>query len=255
MCEVEADDEPTAWASPTEQGLYGVLRTKGLLSAEVLHQLGCGRRYWQLERQLCAAMAQAGRVDLASVYRASALKSFDYRVLHALLCQASGRAASVKLLNFLEVDEVLTDMADDLFDYEKDVRKNSFNVLRGAAHALGHRAPLALAAKIGELEAVHEARLAALPVHQADAYRASRRAAMARPGSEKWVFPRLMLPHEESRWRSAAEAEWADASRGGGGEPSEVESDAEEPPAKRLREKAHGCEEAACAPQESARQE
>ena len=33
------------------------------------------------------------------------------------------------------MDEVLTDVADDLFDYEKDVAQNSFNVLRGAVHA------------------------------------------------------------------------------------------------------------------------
>jgi hypothetical protein len=33
--------------------------------------------------------------------------------------------------------QVLTDVGDDLFDYEKDVARNSFNVLRGAVHG-GH---------------------------------------------------------------------------------------------------------------------
>ena len=78
------------------------------------------------------------------------------------------------------MDEVLTDVADDLFDYEKDVAQNSFNVLRGAVHAFGEEAPLRLAAEIGRLAREHEAALQALPEGQRAAYCRCRADAMAR---------------------------------------------------------------------------
>jgi len=117
------------------------------------------------------------------VLEASSLKSFDYRVLHALLGSLSAAPPSPQLRAFLRVDEVLTDVADDLFDYEKDVAQNSFNVLRGAVHAFGEEAPLRLAAEIGRLEREHEAALQALPEGQRAAYCRCRADAMARrPG-------------------------------------------------------------------------
>ena len=145
-----------------------------------------------------------------------------YRVLHALLCEMAHLEASDELLAFLRIDECLTDMADDLFDYEKDVRKNSFNVLRGCTHAAGEKAPLILATRIGELEKEHEQLLGALPQAQREAFCASRREAMARPGSEKWIFPPVVMPRDEGARRAA----W-DAAAQEEGE-SEVESDAED---------------------------
>lgn len=144
----------------------------------------------------------------------------DYRVLHALLCQLSGRAATESLLGFLRVDEMLTDMADDLYDYEKDCGRNSFNVLRGCvaaqrrddpSHILGHEAPLELATKIGELEKEHEALLQGLAAPQREAYVESRRHAMSN-GGHKWTFPRVMLPHEERALRmSVAQTDEGDS--------------------------------------------
>lgn len=112
---------PVAWsATPTGAALRGVLEARGLLSARVLHQLCEGETYWCAERMLCAAMAAGGPVDLASVWACSGRKSFDYRTLHELLCALAGLAPpSDILLAFLTVDEILTDTADDLFDYEK----------------------------------------------------------------------------------------------------------------------------------------
>jgi hypothetical protein len=83
------------------------------------------------------------------------------------------------------------------------VLKNSFNVLRGHVHALGKRAaPLALAARIGELERRHEALLQQLPPQVRASYAAQRSRAMAEPGSEKWRFPpRLMTAVEEATFR------------------------------------------------------
>jgi len=53
------------------------------------------------------------------VLEAHGLKSFDYRLLHAVLCQLSGCPLAEELRAFLVVDETLVDLADDLFDYEK----------------------------------------------------------------------------------------------------------------------------------------
>ena len=216
----------TAADSGTEAGLLGVLRSHDLLTPKVLAELDDGKHYWALERRLCAAMGAGRPVALEDVYSASGLKSFDYRLLHVLLCRLCGSTASEALLRFLRVDEALTDIADDLLDYEKDTRRNSFNVLRGVVHATGDAAaaPLELASRIGQMEREHEVLLQALPAELHAVYCANRAAAMAKPGAEKWVFPRVVLPQDEARFRSDADAE-ADGSA-----ESEIESDAEPMP-------------------------
>ena len=106
------------------------------------------------------------------------------------------------------------------------VAKNSFNLLRGAVHAVGADAPLHLAQKIGELEREHETLLQALPEEQRVAYCSCRAEAMTRrPGSEKWIFPRVMLPAEEVAYRtaelhddSAADDSYAEVGQVGGAE-------------------------------------
>ena len=82
---------------------------------------------------------------------AHGLKSFDYRLLHALLCQLSGRPLSAELRAFLTVDETLVDLADDLFDYEEDVAKNTFNVYRCYLRAHPPTDPGAAGAALAEL--------------------------------------------------------------------------------------------------------
>lgn len=251
-------------STATEIGLYGVLRSHGLLSDAVYDELQNGYTYWDLERRLCSSMAKRESVSLDEVFCASALKSFDYRVLHLLLCALSGSTASEELLSFLRVDEVLTDIADDLFDYEKDCRKNSFNVLRGAVHACRERGGLVLAEKIGELEKEHESLLQALPAATRDVYCRNRSAAMARPGSEKWVFPETMQPEEERQYRAAEAAQResvrrqrqqvtrarGDAGKGGIWDEveSEIESDAEPLPCKRrdVQQLQQGCSADGC---------
>ena len=82
---------------------------------------------------------------------------------------------------------------DDLFDYEGDVAKNSFNVLRGYAHAHGADAPRRLASRISPLEREHAELLAALPRVRA-AHSRSRRDEIKRSGADRWLFPRLTYP-------------------------------------------------------------
>ena len=192
-------------ATDVEQALYAILHVHGLVSSRVAEELASGQRYWALERKLCTAMASLQAVSLEDVMEASQRKSFDYRVLHAILCQLCGEVPSEALLRFLHVDECLTDIADDLLDYEKDVHGNAFNVLRGVVHATrrdGSAAALELASRIGEMEEEHEALLQALPIEQRQVYCANRAAAMAKPGADKWTFPaQIFCPADEARYR------------------------------------------------------
>ena len=203
-------DEPPSPAkanetTDVEQALHAILHAHGLVSSRVAEELASGQRYWALERKLCAAMASLQAVSLEDVMEASQRKSFDYRVLHAILCQLCGEVPSEALLRFLHVDECLTDIADDLLDYEKDVHGNAFNVLRGVVHATrrdGSTAALELASRIGEMEEEHEALLQALPMEQRQVYCTNRAAAMAKPGAEKWTFPaQIFRPADEARFR------------------------------------------------------
>ena len=238
----------------SREALRGVLANQGLLAGRVEALLSDGERYWALERKLCGQMLACEPLCIDEVFECSRLKSFDYRCLHAMLCALIGMDASEELLLFLRVDEMLTDMADDLFDYEKDVRKNSFNVLRGCVHALGViEAPLALAAKIGELEKEHEMRLAALPAEVRESWERCRRDAMKVPGSEKWRFPPVVSPQAEVELRqNIAKVVSRQCARGGRAagvtagsadgqdddayaSDSEIESDAEGGPTKRKR--------------------
>mgnify|MGYP001230233545 CR=1 FL=1 len=106
---------------------------------------------------------------------------------------------------FLRVDEQLTDICDDLRDYETDVLRNSFNVLRGLAHVHGDEATCHLARLIGELECEHRTLLSKLPKGCADCYRDCRRRAMKKEGTERWIFPAVVF------FSSATEATFRDA--------------------------------------------
>ncbi|MQM11624.1 hypothetical protein Taro_044535 [Colocasia esculenta] len=70
----------------------------------IQEELETGLEYWALERKLCHALTSRKKILLEDVMRAIHLKSFDYRVLHLLLCQLRGE--------------------------QDDVIENSFNVLR-----------------------------------------------------------------------------------------------------------------------------
>ena len=212
--------------SAVETALRGVLGAQGVLDARVQAELANGARYWELERRLCAAMAAGDKVTVEQVHECSELKSFDYRLLDALLAQLAARdreagAAAddaeeeAALRRFLRVDELLIDIMDDLFDYEGDVAKNSFNVLRGYAHAHGADAPRRLASRISSLEREHAELLAALPRTRRAAYSRSRRDEIKRSGADRWLFPRLIFPADEARFRADVERLRQRRQRGG----------------------------------------
>lgn len=113
--------------------LRDALAARGVLDERVGAELDAGRRYWALERRVCAALGRGVAPDAADVAACHAAKSFDYRVLHCVLHRLLAAPYDDQLLAFLRLDELLVDVGDDLTDYEDDVCANSFNVYRQAA--------------------------------------------------------------------------------------------------------------------------
>jgi len=161
--------DPLGFSS--EATLLGVLDARRLLDSRVRAELETGKAYWALERKICRAIRVGEPLDEAEVIRAHELKSFDYRLLNCLVYNLRGVPADQQTLDFLRVDEWLTDLADDLFDYEDDVVKGSFNVYRCFVHLYGASANVRLAERISKLEVQHASSLAALGSVAQQAYR------------------------------------------------------------------------------------
>ena len=87
----------------------------------------------------------------------------------------------------------------DCVDYETDVERNSFNVLRGFVHLHGRRAQLKLADRITRLEMEHARLLAALPAKTQEAWQRRKLEAADSEAALRWVFPDLLLNEAEFR--------------------------------------------------------
>lgn len=199
-----AGSEGQAWSA-----LLAVLHSLSLLDDRVQAELNQGKRYWERERRICGLLAQGTpqqpaatglTLQLDDVHAASMSKSFDYRVLNLLMYQLRRQPYDEAQLAFLTVDEHLVDIGDDLYDYEDDVLKNSFNIFRAYVHIFGRDAQMKLVTRISHLERQHESLLAALPAAFQKQFHARHKQAAAEPGAEKWVFPNPIL--DEVAYRS-----------------------------------------------------
>mmetsp|Transcript_33697 Transcript_33697/g.63471 ORF Transcript_33697/g.63471 Transcript_33697/m.63471 type:complete len:400 (-) Transcript_33697:402-1601(-) len=188
------------------QPLMEVLRQKQLLTSRVEAELEQGARYWDLERRLCTALAAREKVAHEEVVEALRLKSFDYRVLNLLMFQVRGAPVNDEFMAFLEVSELLVEIADDLFDYEEDVLANVFNVYRMFLYIHGEGAAVELARLIASFEKVYEERLAALPPLLASGYKIRCREAVQESGGDtvdssdgRWCIPAAIYDEEAFR--------------------------------------------------------
>ncbi|KAL4854877.1 hypothetical protein ACK3TF_004356 [Chlorella vulgaris] len=209
----QATGNPTdAARQPGDAGLEAMeqlLQQRGLLTAGVQKELAAGRRYWQQERRLCSLMLQHPAVPeqghgtacsftLQDVLEASAAKSFDYRLLNHLVYALRKEEPDQLLLRFLQVDEMLVDIGDDLTDYEDDIDagsgSGSFNIFRCFVHLWGRDAPLHMAQRVGELEQQREQLLAQLPLEQQRHVRQRQvEAASEGEGGLRWQMPPIVL--------------------------------------------------------------
>merc|ERR1712130_546968 len=69
-------------------------------------------------------------IDEKLIQKCISLKSFDYRLMNLVLYKIRKTEYNEKHLLFLRSHELIIEIGDDLFDYEDDVIKQSFNVYR-----------------------------------------------------------------------------------------------------------------------------
>ncbi|XP_031745684.1 uncharacterized protein LOC101211687 [Cucumis sativus] len=187
------------------QPLINLLKSHGLLTDRLVHELRSGEEYWALERDLCGALASNGKVSIEDVMRAIHLKSFDYRVLNLLLYQLRGKKVNDLHMEFLSISELLVEIADDLFDYEDDVLENNFNILRMFVRMYGASAPTALAKYVSEAEEKYDELLKALDPHLSSLYQRRCEEATKEGGKVSahrfgsWSIPPLIRDEESFR--------------------------------------------------------
>jgi len=194
--------------------LRDALSELGLLSERAEAELASGVAFWRLERKLCGQLNLGERLDEAEVLAAHKSKSFDYRVLHHVLCALLQEPPDEALFAFCSVDERLVDVGDDLTDYEEDVESGCFNLWRcllalaREAHGPGREASEVASRRlfdlIAELESTHQQLLLQLPAELQRLHRERHAAASAVPRSEKWVLPPAI--HDEAAWRRRTDA-------------------------------------------------
>ena len=131
--------------------------------------------------------------------RAIRLKSFDYRVLNLLLYSMRHTEVDRGAMRFLSSSELLIEIGDDLFDYEADVERNSFNIFRVFVALYGAAAEMQLITWISELEAQYDQLLLTLPTALQEGYTARCREAMDHPLCGNWILPRPIV--DEKAWR------------------------------------------------------
>ncbi|CAM6086365.1 unnamed protein product [Calypogeia fissa] len=188
------------------RGLEDGLADHGLLTERIIAELRDGVEYWRLERALCEAMRNGDAISSTDIFTAIELKSFDYRVLNLLLYSWTGREVNEAHFNFLAVSELLVEISDDLYDYEDDVLKNSFNVLRMLVKVYGPaKAPKILAKFISEQEVMYQHLLDGLEPDLAKKYRERCKEATHEGGGGSkyqfgsWTIPPLIVDEEAFR--------------------------------------------------------
>ena len=96
--------------------------------------------------------------------RCATLKSFDYRLLHAVALRQCGMRAEEPLLEALRCYEALIETRDDVSDWAEDEARGSFNVLLQLARLHGRAsARAALLSRVARVEGRYAAALARLP--------------------------------------------------------------------------------------------
>lgn len=176
----------------SETVLKSVLQEEGLWDSKIEHELNAGELYWQQERYLCSRVLHHLPITVEEIFKCSEAKSFDYRVLHLLLHKLIECEVQAALFEFMFYTEHLVEIQDDLFDFEKDVSRNSFNIYRMLIYCLGKKeAQIALIKRIGEFEAKQAEAFRGLSSAQQEAFKQREKEAQVEfgIGATKWVFP------------------------------------------------------------------
>eukprot|EP00249_Psilotum_nudum_P011300 c23088_g1_i3 orf=484-1860(-) len=186
--------------------LEAALAERNWLTERIENEFKDGREYWALELALCRALIMKEKISISDVLKASRLKSFDYRVLNLLLYRLTNKLVDEMHMEFLSVSEFLVEVSDDLFDYEDDVWKNNFNILRMFVRIYGQTdAPSMLVGCISEAEEKYQLLLKKLEPGLATRYQRRCKEAVIEGGNASkhsmgtWIIPPLILDEEAYR--------------------------------------------------------
>lgn len=185
-----------------ETVLLEMLKSEDLIDDHIKLELEKGKTYWSMERRLCQDLLSGKKVNVDDVFAASENKSFDYRLLNMLLYKLTNRPYDVKVFEFLFYNEHLVDIHDDLFDYEDDVLKGSFNVFRMLVNIYGaEEGRRVLYERIGYFEQKQEEAMCALPQDLQDKYKKKEAESYVEfgEGSSRWIFPPAITDEEAYR--------------------------------------------------------
>eukprot|EP00457_Paulinella_chromatophora_P004773 gb/GEZN01004786.1/.p1 GENE.gb/GEZN01004786.1/~~gb/GEZN01004786.1/.p1 ORF type:complete len:530 (+),score=79.26 gb/GEZN01004786.1/:47-1636(+) len=184
--------------------IISILKEEGLFDSRVASEVQSGVEFWGLERKLCAQVLKKQEICIQEVHQASLSKSFDYRVLNCLLYRLRKAEYDEAVLSFLLINEHLVDIHDDLYDYEKDVFNNSFNIFRMYVHYYGTgQAQLKLMERISEYERLFFQSLKKLPTDLQKKFQAREQEAMQEDGAFSWIFPSVI--RDEAAYRAEME--------------------------------------------------
>ena len=126
--------------------LISFLKANGLYDQRIENEINDGLLYWKLERFLCDYTnwdIHKNLINEQLIQKCISLKSFDYRLMNLILYKLRKTDYNEKHLSFLREHELLIEIGDDLFDYEDDVVKQSFNVYRMYLKLYTNKAKLA----------------------------------------------------------------------------------------------------------------
>lgn len=182
---------------PVLKTLVDVLKELDLYDHRIEAELRSGLEYWRIERHLANCQATEISIDLAK--KALRSKSFDYRILNLLVYNLRKESPNLAHLRFLRVSELFVELNDDLFDYEDDVSKKSFNIYRYFVMVYGSKAPMEMVKYISEVERQYADVEKTLEPGLRNKYRLRCQSAMKEDSGWKWEIPTPILDEEEFR--------------------------------------------------------
>jgi hypothetical protein len=129
-------DEEIERGRPPEEALSRLDNLAQFLSArirldpQVIRLFGDARQYYRFEHDVTRRGASYCLDDLAKI---TAVRSFDFRLMHRTLAQKSGRGYREELFNWFRALEMLMEIEDDMTSVRDDEQRGTFNILCLAA--------------------------------------------------------------------------------------------------------------------------
>lgn len=129
--QVEAGLDPEATTQRLGE-LGEFLRAWVDVDSEVASLLEDARRYYEFER---SRVQGHGSYTLDELVAVTAIRSFDFRLMHRTLAQASGMGYREQLFAWFRRFEILMEIEDDLTSVEEDALRCTFNIAALALRA------------------------------------------------------------------------------------------------------------------------